>query len=674
MTNEARHNHNIIEVRDLKKVYRLGKTRVEALKGVSLTIKRGEFVAIMGASGSGKSTFLNLIGCLDRPTSGTYYLDGYPVASCTDDELADIRSQKIGFVFQSFNLLPRATARENVELPLFYLRNGHKVQPDHPLKLLGIVGLPDRATHRPSELSGGEQQRVALARALANSPAIILADEPTGNLDSVRGKEIMEMLSRMNSSGITVVLVTHEEDIAGYARRIVRFKDGSIISDQKKEEIEISSEGPERIKPESKFYIDQKKGSFLNKLIPSLPEVWEHLRASFRSLWQNRLRSLLTTLGILIGVTAVIAMVSVGQGAQQDIRSRIEGLGTNLLTVIPGSSRTGIARGGTGSAPTLTMADAEAIRNTIPEITGVAPEISARFQVKYNRNNWRTNVVGTTPDYLLVRKWNLSAGSFFTVADLNMRKNVCVIGQDIILNLFDSGDPLGKTIRINNFPFRVIGILEPRGGGGFGSRDDIILIPVTIAIRRVTGDDKLNSISISVSSKEKMEEVREQTATLLRYLHRLLPGVEDDFTIISQEDLLQTMEGVSATLTILLASIAGISLLVGGIGIMNIMLVSVTERTREIGIRKAIGARRKDIMAQFLTEAVLLSLTGGFAGWLLGAAASRMITAVGNITTIITPGTVILALGFSVAVGIFFGIYPARKASRLDPIQALRYE
>jgi macrolide transport system ATP-binding/permease protein len=659
----------LIVTHNLSKTYRTGKVEVPALQSVSITVHRGEFVAVMGPSGSGKSTFLNLLGCLDHPSSGSYILNGTDVSTMTDDELAAVRSREIGFVFQGFNLLARTNAQQTVELPLIY--RGESSQEKLSLALLKAVGLPDRGRHRPNELSGGEQQRVAIARALINSPSLILADEPTGNLDSRTSGEIMDIFRDLNRSGITVVMVTHEEDIASYARRRIRFLDGRVISDEivaSGLRADVSAGNP------SDAQLHPAQGNGKRRSIFSPGELWENLRSAARSLWQNRTRAFLTTLGILIGVGAVIAMVSIGQGAAVQVQQRIEGLGSNLLSVIPGSSSQGGVRQGFGSVTTLTADDAAAIRQSIPGLAGVAPEASSRQQLKYRKNTWSTNVVGTTADYPLVRNWPVEEGSFFSDEDYRARRTVAVLGSDVVTNLFSDEAPLGKTIKIGDTSFKVIGVLQAKGGGGFFSQDDTVLIPLSTQFIRFRRQNDLRSIGVAVTDKKQMEQVREEISALIRARHHLAPGSEDDFTVVSQEDILQTVQGVSQTMTLLLASIAGISLLVGGIGIMNIMLVSVTERTREIGIRKAIGARRRDILAQFLTEAIILSGSGGLLGWILGWAAANIISKAGQLTISITPATVGLALGFSVAVGVFFGIYPARKASRMDPIQALRFE
>lgn len=657
----------LIVIDQIDKTYTMGSNQVLALRDVSLTINSGEFVAVMGPSGSGKSTFLNLLGCLDRPTAGRYILNGSNVSELNDNDLSMARSQNLGFVFQSFNLLSKLTARGNIELPLMYASHQHGAE--YAEQLLELVGLTDRAHHRPNELSGGQQQRVAIARSLINAPPVLLADEPTGNLDSVTGREIMAILTGLHRCGLTIIIVTHEEEVAAYANRIIRFRDGRLQSDTSNPRpvsLERSSE-IQLPRYELSAYMHARRGV-------SFKEIKDNLKSAFASLWQNRMRAFLTVLGILIGVGAVIAMVSVGQGTQAQVRAQIEGLGSNLLSIVPGStSSNGPIRDAAGTQPTLTYDDALAVRS-LPDVLGVAPELTSRKQVKYGRSNWNTMITGTTPEYPSVHNWLIKDGEFFTEDDNRSNRSVAVLGSDTAAKLFDTQDPIGQTIRIDNFPYHVLGVMEAKGSGGFFSRDDFILLPLNTAYHKMSGQKNVRSIAVQVVDKEHIPSVQAALGATLRERHKLYSETPDDFTITSQDDIMATVEGVTNSMTLMLASIAGISLLVGGIGIMNIMLVSVTERTREIGIRKALGARSIDIMLQFLIEAMVLSLIGGILGVALGMGAAQIISVVGKTTTVITLPTVLVALLFSLAIGMFFGIYPASKASKMDPIQALRYD
>ena len=661
----------IVEVRGLSRTYHLGVETVHALREVDLTVHRGEFVAIMGPSGSGKSTFLNQLGCLDRPDAGTYHLDGIEVSDLGDDELSSVRGRTIGFVFQRFNLLARTSAINNIELPLLY--QGYRSAGERGQSLLDLVGLPERGRHRPQELSGGEQQRVAIARALVNSPRLILADEPTGNLDSSRGEEIMQMLCRLNDAGITIILVTHEEDIARYANRIVRFADGRIVSDTTVTERAVESSSSSSSSEQAAEALPEAVRTPLpvRRRTVGLSRVLRYSGSALVSIAQNKLRAGLTVLGILIGVAAVIALVAIGQGAQDSIRAQVQALGSNLITVVPQASRTA---GGAAIEAPLTVDDARAIFASVPGVLGVAPEISQRTAVRFGRTGSTLTVIGTSDAYAVIRNWPVAEGSFFDAADIEADRAVAVLGWNVAEDLFPHRGAIGQTIRIGNFSYEIVGILSERGGGGFLSNDNAVFIPVTTAARRLSGNTEVRAIAVAAEEEDVVERMRADIASLMRERHRVPSGAGDTVTIQTQADVLGALEGISGTLTMLLAGIAGISLLVGGIGIMNIMLVSVTERTREIGIRKAIGARSGDVMLQFLAESVLLSGLGGLLGWLSGAGIARAFTAVAGIPASLTLGTVGAAVGFSMAVGIFFGWYPARKASHLDPIEALRFE
>jgi len=659
---------SVIEVKDVTRTYKMGEVEVHALRGVSFQIRQGEMVAIMGPSGSGKSTLMNIIGCLDQPTSGTYILDGVEVSALRDGQLAEIRNRKIGFVFQTFNLLPRTTALDNVETPLIY--SGAKERRKRARAALEAVGLADRVNHRPNELSGGQQQRVAIARALVNNPAIILADEPTGNLDSVSGEEVMQVFERLNcEQGMTVVIVTHDPDVAARAQRIIRLRDGKV------EREEGTGRGCQQASAADRK--EDSRAEFLANLVQSA-------RVALRSLTANKTRSALTMLGIIIGVAAVIAMLSIGRGAQAAITSQIESIGTNLLFIRPGAIQQGGVRQEAGSAQTLTLEDAEALVG-LPSVVAVAPQVDAFGQLVYQSQNTRTRVYGVTPEYIQVRNYTLADGEGITSAHVNGRSQVVVLGNATAANLFgDAALAVGQSVRINGQPFRVTGVLASKGGSGFGSQDDLALVPITTAQLRLFGANRnvrggqrsISSINVQIVDQSVSDQAVAEIGEVLRERHRVT--FQDDFTISSQQDILDTATQITGVLTLFLGGVAAISLLVGGIGIMNIMLVSVTERTREIGLRKAVGARKRDILSQFLTEAALLSLLGGILGIALGWGMSRLIGGVQLGGTTLTPlvglDAVLLATLFSAAVGVFFGWYPAWRAASLNPIDALRYE
>jgi len=658
----------VIEVKDVTRTYKVGDIQVKALRGVSFEVRQGEMVAIMGPSGSGKSTLMNIIGCLDQPSSGTYRLDGVEVSALKDDQLAEIRNKKIGFVFQTFNLLRRTSALDNVETPLLYSgTNSHRQRATEALKL---VGLGDRINHRPNELSGGQQQRVAIARALVNKPAIILADEPTGNLDSVAGEEIMKMFERLNAEGMTVVLVTHDPDVAARAQRIIRVRDGCVEREQVVKAKDPSTRASEP-REES------------NSVLSPLAGIVQSLRMALRNITANKTRSALTMLGIIIGVAAVIAMLSIGRGAQASITSQVQSMGTNLLYVRPGSTQSSGVRQEAGTAQTLTLEDAEALVD-LSSIVAVAPEVDSFGQMVYQSQNTRARIYGVTPEYTTVRNYTTAFGEGIASEQVTAQSLVVVLGNTTATTLFgDASSAVGKTIRIDSQPFRVIGVLAAKGSSGMGNQDDLALVPITTAqarlfgATRVSGGQKsISSINIQIASQSVSDQVVSEISEVLRERHHIT--FEDDFSVSSQQDILESASQIATILTLFLGGVAGISLLVGGIGIMNIMLVSVTERTREIGLRKAVGAHKRDILSQFLTEAAFLSLAGGIIGVALGWGASRLMGGVqfggSTITPIVGLDAVLLATLFSAAVGVFFGWYPAWRAAGLNPIDALRYE
>ncbi len=650
----------MITLSNISKTYTMGKIAVRALREVSLTINSGEFVVIMGPSGSGKSTLLHILGMLDVPDTGSYSLMGHEVASLSDNALAGLRNSTFGFVFQHFNLLSRTSALENTILPMLYSPHGTTVSKAR--QVLEDVGLGDRIDHKPNELSGGQQQRVAIARALIHDPRIILADEPTGNLDSISTKEIMDVLSRLNDRGMTVVIVTHESSIAQRARRVITMQDGRIQTDETDITGKQTDNGKNFDQP-----IVLRSGMVLK-------EIPNHFKQAWRSLTANKTRSFLSMLGILIGVAAVIAMMAIGTGARRSIETQLSSLGSNLLVLRPGARRIHGVALEAGTITRFTLQDARDIKNEVPFARYVSGTVYGRGQAAFGNKNWNTRILGTSPEYAAMRTYQPTIGRFFTSEEIKKRARVAVLGMTPVRELFGNSNPLGEHIKINKVIFQIIGILPEKGATGWRDQDDLIIIPISTAMYRLLGSNYVNSIDIEVTSANEMDIAQDAIRSVINRNHRIPPSRKESFTIRNMAEILSALRSTSRTMAWLLLCIAAISLLVGGIGIMNIMLVSVTERTREIGIRKAIGARRRDILAQFLTEALLISLAGGGLGILLGYTISIAISRLADWPVEITVQSIVLACGFSCFIGIVFGLWPARKASQLNPIDALRYE
>jgi len=640
----------LIELVDVTKTFRSGELDVKVLHGVSLQIYPGEFVAIMGASGSGKTTLMNILGCLDRPTTGSYRFMGEDVSGFDRDELARLRREAFGFVFQSYNLIGNASALENVEVPAVYSGMPPAARDARAKELLGSLGLGERLRHRPSQLSGGQQQRVSIARALMNGGRIVLADEPTGALDTKSGTEVMALLNDLSRRGHTVILITHAKEVAAQAKRVIEISDGRIVSDS----------GPQRTEGPAAPEIAQPGDEGGASLVGG---AFEAAKTAVRALRANLFRTVLTLLGIVIGVASVIAMLAIGDGAKQIVLDRISAMGTNLLLIRPGQpSRRGVG----GTVASLVPEDAEVIA-ALPNVLAAVPELGGNVTARFGNSDYQTQATGTSATFPVARNWPVARGIFFSTQDLKSYAAVVVLGQTVADKLFPpDADPVGQYVVLNSVLFQVIGVMAVRGASPQGQdQDDVVLVPLTTGGLRLFGQRFLRNITVAVDDVEQIDDTQVAVTALLQARHQAT-----DFQIRNMASILETATDTQNTLTVLLGSVAAISLLVGGIGVMNIMLVSVTERTREIGIRMATGARMRNILQQFLTEALVVSVLGGAIGVALGLAAAAVIGAFGTPVRY-SIGPVLLAFGCALATGLIFGYMPARKAARVDPIVAL---
>ncbi len=640
----------LLTLKHISRCYASGEGEIRALDDISLNVWPGEFVAIIGQSGSGKSTLMHLIGCLDRASSGCYQVCGQDITALSNDQLAALRRETFGFVFQRYHLLNNATALENVTIPALYAGMAKSQREQRAQTLLSGLGLADRSGHKPMQLSGGQQQRVAIARALMNDPPVILADEPTGALDSRSGEEVMALLKTLHQEGRTILLITHDEKIAAHAERVIALQDGNMVSD--------SGE-----KPTGNGFLKTQQRDL--SAVGLVAELVEASKTAVRSLHANLFRTALTLLGIVIGVAAVVAMLAVGQGSQESVLQAIQSMGTHVLSIRPGAP--GLR--GSSDVATLTRADAEAIAE-LDNVAWSLPERSARLTVRYGNIDYATAVQGVAPSMPLVRNWPVVLGDFFDDRDMRRHAPVAVLGETVKKILFPFGeDPLGRHILIANTPFEVIGVLAEKGADAMGTdRDDTLFVPLSTGLVRLFGQNHLSGIMVKVHDTHRIDATERAIHAVLLERHKT-----EDFRIRNMAAIMATATETQTTLTTLLGIVAAISLLVGGIGVMNIMLVSVTERTREIGVRIAVGARRRDILLQFNTEAAVVCLLGGVVGLVLGFAAGLLVSWSG-IPVAFSLRPAVLAFSCAFATGILFGFLPARKAARMDPVAALASE
>ncbi|MBF4801304.1 MacB family efflux pump subunit [Aeromonas hydrophila] len=644
----------LLQLSGIRRHFGDGERRVEVLKGIDLTIARGEMVAIVGASGSGKSTLLNILGCLDQPSEGSYRVAGRETSRLTADALATLRREHFGFIFQRYHLLGDLSARDNVALPALYAGLAGDARKARAESLLQRLGLGSRLDYKPSQLSGGQQQRVSIARALINGGQVILADEPTGALDSQSGAEVLDILGALHRQGHTLVLVTHDMAIAEQAERIIELKDGEVVADHRREP------APPSPAPITSRTDAGRLGGLAGRLGAAFKMALLAMRA-------QRMRTFLTMLGIIIGIAAVVSVVALGRGSQQQVLANINAMGTSTLEIFPGS---GFGDRRAEAVQTLRVEDAEALAG-LGYVHSVTPSLATSVTLRRGSQAVLGSVNGVGEQFFQVRGYRLLQGMLFDAASVAALAQEVVIDENSLARLFTAGEsPLGQVILLGSLPCRVIGVVA-RNQSGFGSDENLnVWIPHTTVMTRMLGQSHLRSISVRVQDDVALAAAEDGINRLLRERH----GAQD-FFVLNTDSIRQAITSTNATLTLLIAMIALISLVVGGIGVMNIMLVSVSERTREIGVRMAVGARTGDILQQFLIEAVLVCLLGGAAGVLLALLVGVLFEHFSSQFTLsYSLDAVLMAFFCSSLIGVLFGFFPARRAARMDPIHALERE
>lgn len=652
----------LLAVKNLTREFPAGESTVQILKGIDLEIYPGELIAIVGQSGSGKSTLMNILGCLDQPSGGSYQVKGRETRELEPDELAQLRREYFGFIFQRYHLLGDLNAAGNVEVPAIYAGADASSRQARAKELLAGLGLGDKTQNRPSQLSGGQQQRVSISRALMNGGDVILADEPTGALDKNSGIEVMRILRELNAKGHTIILVTHDHNVAKNATRIIEISDGSIISDLPNTP-ENADELPAKqplLRPE------QKRISSWRSAADRLGEAF---RMALLAMNAHRMRTFLTMLGIIIGIASVVSVVALGNGSQKQILENISSLGTNTITVYQGRGFGDNSR--SSQVKTLIPADAAALAEQ-PYVDGVSPTVSSSVTVRFKDTEASATVNGVSEDYFYVRGMTFAAGQPFDRESVTEQTQNVVIDSNTKNAFFSDGaDPLGQVILLGSVPSRIIGVTDAQKGM-MGSSDSLnVYLPYSTVMSRMLGQSNVRSIIVRVKDEYPSAAAENAILSLLEQRH----GAQDVFTQNS-DSIRETIQQTTQTMTLLVSAIAVISLVVGGIGVMNIMLVSVTERTQEIGVRMAVGARQSDILQQFLIEAVLVCILGGILGVLLSLGIGQIISHFAGDTFQMAYSTtsIVAAFACSSMIGIVFGFIPARNAARLNPVDALSRE
>ncbi len=647
----------LMQVKGLIREFKAGEQTIRVLHDINLTINQGEMVAIIGQSGSGKSTLMNILGCLDQATAGDYQVFGQSVSSLEADELAKLRREHFGFIFQRYHLLGDISARDNVSVPAVYAGMDGQARNERAEKLLSDLGLADKVNNRPSQLSGGQQQRVSIARALMNGGDIILADEPTGALDSKSGEDVVQILKDLNAQGHTIIMVTHDPGLAAQAERVIELKDGYIIADYK-------NENYQQVEAQPAPMIDKHRKGALSSFIDRL---FEAFKMSLLAMRAHKMRTLLTMLGIIIGIASVVSVVGLGKGSQAQILSNISSLGTNTITVTDGYPYGDPRR--QYNDDNLTPQDAQAVADQ-PYVVSVSPQLNSNMNVRYRNVQEAASINGVGKDYLDVSGEKLAMGQGFDEQSILRRTQDIILDNNASKTFFpDNANPIGEVVMIGSVPGRVIGVLEPNEGGfSRGADSPTLYMPYTTMMSRVIGSAYIESFVALIDNNISSSAAESAISELMESRHGT-----DDFRIRNSDSIRQTIESTTAALTLLISSIAIISLIVGGIGVMNIMLVSVTERTNEIGVRMAVGARQSDIMQQFLIEAVLVCILGGLLGIGMAFAIGELINRVGgdSFKVIYSSTSIIAAFVCSTLIGVVFGFLPARNAAKLDPVEAL---